>query len=140
MSSNLRVKVGRVYELDDGRVGTCKFIGSTFFKPGEWYGFELAAEYKGKNNGTVAGTNYFKCMAGQGVFVRKKKIVKESSARRGRASTLKATKKKGAVDTGRSNYRKGEDYELPKDNGGFLGERIGKASEEKLTEKKSGCN
>jgi dynactin complex subunit len=39
-----------VYELDDGRVGECKFIGRTFFKAGvDWYGFELTGDQVGKN-------------------------------------------------------------------------------------------
>ena len=40
----LEIKIGRAYELKDGRVGTLKFEGKTFFKPGVvWYGFEVNA-------------------------------------------------------------------------------------------------
>ena len=49
--------------------GIIKFIGSTTFKAGIWYGIQLE-KANGKNNGTVKDRAYFKCDTNYGVFVK----------------------------------------------------------------------
>merc|ERR1719443_1408592 len=120
------VKLGKAYELDDGRVGTVKFIGKTFFKPGVvWIGLELT-KGDGKNNGSVQGTDYFTCkVKGKGVFVQIEKIKDKASGKSGK--TVKSdVKKDGALATGRSDYDAAK-FETA-DTGGFLSEKNVKAS------------
>jgi len=129
-------KIGRVYELDDGRIGTIKFIGRTFFKPGvDWYGFELTADFEGKNNGTVQGTSYFKCPAGKGTFVKRDKIVAMASSRS--AGGPKAKHKAGSRETGR-NKALGPKYEVTNDDENFLAEKNAAVAGEGSVEKKEG--
>merc|ERR1719167_1894686 len=91
----LILKKFHTYELVDGRIGTLKFEGKTFFKPGViWYGFELGDSFEGNNDGTVAGGNYFKCKKGQGVFVKRGKIKGKASARDARVGKKKLNTKK----------------------------------------------
>lgn len=74
------LKMNWTYELEDGRIGTVKFMGSTEFAKGDWIGLELAEEFKGKHNGTVEGTKYFAVQKkGQGVMVKASKIKKRVS-------------------------------------------------------------
>jgi len=69
------VRVNRVYQLTDGRIGTCKFIGKTRFAKGTWIGLALNDGHgKGKHDGTVYGKRYFRCRAGMGIFVKPDKI------------------------------------------------------------------
>ncbi|GAA31617.2 phosphatidylinositol glycan class U [Clonorchis sinensis] len=49
------------------RRGVIRYIGSTEFAPGTWYGIELDQPL-GKNNGSVAGVRYFQCPVGHGIF------------------------------------------------------------------------
>lgn len=76
------IHVGKMYELDDGRFGTCMFLGRTLFKKkGLWVGLQLE-NAKGKHNGTVHGKKYFLCREDRGVFVRPcriKRLVTEIS-------------------------------------------------------------
>ncbi|GET87982.1 hypothetical protein, conserved [Leishmania tarentolae] len=51
------------------RRGILRFYGLTDFAEGEWAGVELVG-CDGRNDGTVKGVFYFKCAAGQGIFVR----------------------------------------------------------------------
>lgn len=55
-------------------VGTVRFVGQTAFAAGKWVGIELD-EPTGKNDGSVAGTRYFACTDGHGVFVRASMVV-----------------------------------------------------------------
>jgi len=68
------IHVGKMYELDDGRMGLCMFMGRTLFnKKGFWVGLQLE-NAKGKHNGTVFGRKYFLCREGKGIFVRPHRI------------------------------------------------------------------
>ncbi|KAI9795502.1 MAG: hypothetical protein M1835_005634 [Candelina submexicana] len=62
-------ELGQTIELQDGRVGTVRYIGGTHFAAGDWIGIELE-DASGKNDGAVQGERYFDCDAGHGMFVR----------------------------------------------------------------------
>ncbi|KAK5136854.1 hypothetical protein LTR08_001776 [Meristemomyces frigidus] len=61
--------VGQQIELNDGRVATVRFAGTTSFQLGDWIGVELD-EATGKNDGSVKGERYFECEPGYGMFLR----------------------------------------------------------------------
>lgn len=69
MSSNPPLAPGQKVELNDLRIGTVRFVGTTSFQTGEWVGVELE-EASGKNDGSVQGKRYFECAAGYGIFCR----------------------------------------------------------------------
>jgi len=128
----LEIKIGRAYQLKDGRIGKLKFEGKTFFKPGVvWYGFELSAEFDGKNNGSVSGVPYFKCKKGKGVFVKRNKIEKMVANSMFTADARKVERKKGALETGRSEYDAAE-FEIPDDGGDLNTQRVKKSSNKHL--------
>ncbi|KAK3696135.1 hypothetical protein LTR37_018106 [Vermiconidia calcicola] len=60
---------GQKIELNDGRVATIRFVGTTSFQTGDWVGVELE-EATGKNDGSVKGERYFQCEQGYGMFLR----------------------------------------------------------------------
>ena len=62
-------KLGQTVQLNDGRKGIVRFIGTTSFQVGEWVGIELE-EKTGKNDGSVRGERYFDCPMGYGMFVK----------------------------------------------------------------------
>lgn len=62
-------QVGQTVELQDGRIATVKFAGSTDFAPGDWLGVELETA-SGKNDGAVKGQRYFDCEPSFGMFVK----------------------------------------------------------------------
>ncbi|KAI5962149.1 NIP100 [Candida pseudojiufengensis] len=66
--------VGDLVKVKD-EVGTIRFIGSTKFAPGKWYGIELNHP-NGKNDGSIQGVKYFECSKEglYGVFVRESMI------------------------------------------------------------------
>merc|ERR1719419_1466656 len=135
-NERLIIKKGHTYELADGRIGTLKFEGKTQFKPGVvWYGFELGPDFKGKNDGTVAGVNYFKCAKGQGVFVKRNKIKGKASARKSKQGE-KAEHKAGAVETGRQEYLDG--FEVKDDGSDFLDPKTKHVGDAEKAEKKLG--
>ncbi|GAA5897736.1 hypothetical protein JCM8208_000245 [Rhodotorula glutinis] len=54
-------------------IGHVRFVGQTAFAPGKWVGVELDGP-GGKNDGSVAGTRYFSCAEGCGVFVKDRMV------------------------------------------------------------------
>ncbi|KAJ1858243.1 hypothetical protein LPJ57_007051 [Coemansia sp. RSA 486] len=55
------------------RRGVVRFVGKTQFRPGFWVGIEYD-EPVGKNDGSVDGVSYFKCVPEHGSFVRPDKV------------------------------------------------------------------
>jgi len=77
--SRFNLQVGdSVRILKSGLNGRVRFVGQTYFKPGEWVGIELETS-EGKNDGTVHGTRYFHCAPGRGIFVRPSAIIVQGS-------------------------------------------------------------
>ncbi|EME49940.1 hypothetical protein DOTSEDRAFT_77089 [Dothistroma septosporum NZE10] len=63
------LSVGLKVELNDGRIGSIRYVGTTAFAIGEWVGVELE-EATGKNDGSIQGTRYFECAPAHGIFCR----------------------------------------------------------------------
>jgi predicted nucleic acid-binding Zn-ribbon protein len=66
--------------IDYPRKGVVRFAGTTEFAEGQWVGVELNPQWQGKNSGTVAGVDYFKCLDGQGAFIRPELVVQVDGA------------------------------------------------------------
>jgi len=64
--------IGRLITLA-GQSGIVRFMGETQFAAGIWVGVELDKPL-GKNNGAVAGVEYFTCEQGRGIFVREEVV------------------------------------------------------------------
>ncbi|KAI0663349.1 hypothetical protein C8Q70DRAFT_1042120 [Cubamyces menziesii] len=76
-------RAGRAFEVGDnvrieslGFEGILRYVGEIDGKPGIWAGVELSGGFagKGKNNGSVAGKQYFTCPPNCGVFVATTKL------------------------------------------------------------------
>ncbi|KAI1795501.1 hypothetical protein LXA43DRAFT_723290 [Ganoderma leucocontextum] len=76
-------RAGRPFDVDDnvrieslGFEGVLRYFGEIDGKPGMWAGVELSGGFvgKGKNNGSVAGKQYFTCPPNCGVFVASTKL------------------------------------------------------------------
>ncbi|RDX54967.1 hypothetical protein OH76DRAFT_1397294 [Lentinus brumalis] len=76
-------RAGRGFEVGDnvrieslGFEGVLRYFGEIDGKPGMWAGVELGGGFagKGKNNGSVAGKQYFTCPPNCGVFVASTKL------------------------------------------------------------------
>ena len=78
MSTKKKVsyKVGNHVILNQDREGFIRYIGTTSFGSGKWYGIELSNGNVGQHNGTFAGKKYFECDELRGIFVRKKEILR----------------------------------------------------------------
>ena len=61
--------------MNGNKLGTLQFCGTTEFAGGIWAGIALD-EPEGKNDGSVKGVPYFKCLPEHGVFVPPNKISK----------------------------------------------------------------
>eukprot|EP00946_MAST-07B_sp_MAST-7B-sp1_P003122 g3122.t1 len=73
----MSVRVGTHVKVG-AKKGVVRFIGTTSFADGEWYGVELN-EPKGKNDGTVNGETYFSCAPLHGLFCKKAQVRKDRS-------------------------------------------------------------
>ncbi|TKA71472.1 hypothetical protein B0A49_02952 [Cryomyces minteri] len=69
MTTDLNLHLNQLIELNDGRIGTIRFLGTTNFAPGDWVGVEFE-DAVGKNNGSVQGERYFDCEAGHGLLTK----------------------------------------------------------------------
>ncbi|EDV97986.1 GH14394 [Drosophila grimshawi] len=57
--------------------GRIAYVGRTSFAGGQWFGIVLD-EPRGKNNGTIRGSTYFKCPPNYGLFVRAQQLQLQS--------------------------------------------------------------
>eukprot|EP01061_Rhynchopus_euleeides_P021078 TRINITY_DN3427_c3_g3_i1.p1 TRINITY_DN3427_c3_g3~~TRINITY_DN3427_c3_g3_i1.p1 ORF type:complete len:248 (+),score=73.90 TRINITY_DN3427_c3_g3_i1:45-746(+) len=73
MDSDLKIEKGchvcATVKGGEQKEGVVRFVGTTYFAPGQWVGIELAAP-EGKNNGTVQDRQYFSCPPLHGIFVK----------------------------------------------------------------------
>uniref|UniRef100_A0A7N6BNN2 CAP-Gly domain-containing protein n=1 Tax=Anabas testudineus TaxID=64144 RepID=A0A7N6BNN2_ANATE len=69
------IRLGDRVVIAGQKVGTLRFCGSTEFSGGLWAGVELDKS-EGKNNGSVAGVQYFTCRIKHGIFAPLSKISK----------------------------------------------------------------
>jgi DNA repair exonuclease SbcCD ATPase subunit len=68
------VEVLPVPPQQERRRGVVRFVGLTDFADGEWVGVEVVGS-EGRNDGSVKGQSYFKCLPGQGIFVRPNLVI-----------------------------------------------------------------
>ncbi|KFV94365.1 CAP-Gly domain-containing linker protein 4, partial [Eurypyga helias] len=61
------IRVGDRVLVVGQRTGTVRFCGTTKFAPGCWCGIELDKPH-GKNDGSVGGVQYFRCLPRYGIF------------------------------------------------------------------------
>lgn len=73
--SNAGLRLGDRVMIAGQKVGTLRFCGSTEFSTGLWAGVELDRS-EGKNDGSVAGVQYFTCPLRYGIFAPLSKITK----------------------------------------------------------------
>ena len=78
MATNLELqpRVGSLVSIQangDHGLGVVRFMGTTAFMPGLWFGLELDHP-RGKNNGSINGEAYFECKSLHGLFVRRSGI------------------------------------------------------------------
>lgn len=105
------LKIGDRVSIDDIYEGTLKFYGVTKFARGLWAGIVLDYE-KGKNNGSVNGIVYFKCLPFYGVFVlasRVKKMVEPSKTQQS-ASRNPVNVNKGKIEISHISSRLAENF------------------------------
>ncbi|XP_042300091.1 LOW QUALITY PROTEIN: CAP-Gly domain-containing linker protein 4 [Sceloporus undulatus] len=81
MLGTLGLKLGDQVVIAGQKVGTLRFCGTTEFASGQWAGIELD-EPEGKNNGSVAKVQYFKCAPKHGIFAPLSKISKVSERKK----------------------------------------------------------
>ncbi|XP_051502580.1 CAP-Gly domain-containing linker protein 4-like isoform X4 [Myxocyprinus asiaticus] len=79
--SSMGLHLGDKVVIAGQKVGTLQFCGSTEFAGGLWAGVELHQPV-GKNDGSVAGVQYFICPVKHGIFAPLSKISKLSERRK----------------------------------------------------------
>lgn len=75
--ASMGIRLGDRVVIAGQKVGTLRFCGSTEFSGGLWAGVELDKP-EGKNDGSVAGVQYFTCRIKHGIFAPLSKISKPS--------------------------------------------------------------
>ncbi|KAG7240020.1 hypothetical protein INR49_028019, partial [Caranx melampygus] len=73
--ATMGIRLGERVVIAGQKVGTLRFCGSTEFSGGLWAGVELDKP-EGKNDGSVAGVQYFTCRSKHGIFAPLSKISK----------------------------------------------------------------
>uniref|UniRef100_A0A3Q2R3A7 CAP-Gly domain containing linker protein family member 4 n=1 Tax=Fundulus heteroclitus TaxID=8078 RepID=A0A3Q2R3A7_FUNHE len=73
--ASMGIRLGDRVVIAGQKVGTLRFCGSTEFSGGLWAGVELDKP-EGKNDGSVAGVQYFTCRLKHGIFAPLSKISK----------------------------------------------------------------
>ncbi|XP_076835244.1 kinesin-like protein KIF13B isoform X2 [Brachyhypopomus gauderio] len=67
------LRVGESVMVANSKCGTVRYVGHTDFSDGVWVGVELDTP-AGKNDGSVAGRQYFSCKPGHGMLVRPDRV------------------------------------------------------------------
>ncbi|XP_073322671.1 CAP-Gly domain-containing linker protein 4 isoform X1 [Pagrus major] len=86
--ATMGIRLGDCVVIAGQKVGTLRFCGSTEFSGGLWAGVELDKP-EGKNDGSVAGVQYFTCRMKHGIFAPLSKISKPLE--RHKTSTIKTS-------------------------------------------------
>uniref|UniRef100_A0A3Q3IAJ2 CAP-Gly domain-containing protein n=1 Tax=Monopterus albus TaxID=43700 RepID=A0A3Q3IAJ2_MONAL len=86
--ATMGIQLGDRVVIAGQKVGTLRFCGSTEFAGGLWAGVELDKP-EGKNDGSVAGVQYFTCRVKHGIFSPLPKILKPLE--RHKTSTTKSS-------------------------------------------------
>ncbi|XP_035024495.1 CAP-Gly domain-containing linker protein 4 [Hippoglossus stenolepis] len=86
--ATMGIRLGDRVVIAGQKVGTLRFCGSTEFSGGLWAGVELDKP-EGKNDGSVAGVQYFTCLIKHGIFAPLSKISKPLE--RHKSSTTKTS-------------------------------------------------
>ncbi|XP_036981084.1 CAP-Gly domain-containing linker protein 4-like isoform X2 [Acanthopagrus latus] len=86
--ATMGIRLGDCVVIAGQKVGTLRFCGSTEFSGGLWAGVELDKP-EGKNDGSVAGVQYFTCRMKHGIFAPLSKISKPLE--RHKTSTVKTS-------------------------------------------------
>ncbi|KAM9842762.1 CAP-Gly domain-containing linker protein 4 [Aulostomus maculatus] len=86
--ATLGIRLGDRVVIAGQKVGTLRFCGSTEFSGGLWAGVELDKP-EGKNDGSVAGVQYFTCRSKHGIFAPLSKVSKPLE--RHKSSTMKTS-------------------------------------------------
>ncbi|XP_008299998.1 CAP-Gly domain-containing linker protein 4 isoform X1 [Stegastes partitus] len=86
--ASMGIRLGDRVVIAGQKAGTLRFCGSTEFSGGLWAGVELDKP-EGKNDGSVAGVQYFTCRIKHGIFAPLSKISKPSE--RHKTSTTKTS-------------------------------------------------
>ncbi|XP_061599444.1 CAP-Gly domain-containing linker protein 4-like isoform X2 [Cololabis saira] len=73
--ASMGLRLGDCVVIAGQKVGTLRFCGNTEFSGGLWAGVELDKP-EGKNDGSVAGVQYFTCQIKHGIFAPLSKISK----------------------------------------------------------------
>lgn len=79
------IHLGSRVLLTDRKTGIVRFIGTTKFAAGIWYGIELSRQL-GKHDGSIQGVRYFRCPDRYGAFVQFGRIAQILPPSRGAAS------------------------------------------------------
>uniref|UniRef100_UPI003AAC2835 CAP-Gly domain-containing linker protein 4 isoform X1 n=1 Tax=Centroberyx gerrardi TaxID=166262 RepID=UPI003AAC2835 len=79
--ATMGIRLGDRVVIAGQKVGTLRFCGSTEFSGGLWAGVELD-QPEGKNDGSVAGVQYFNCRLKHGIFAPLSKISKPLERRK----------------------------------------------------------
>lgn len=72
---SIRVCHGDYVELEDGRLGTVRYVGTPSNQTQVWIGISLS-EPSGRHNGTERGIKYWTDKSKHGIFVKPTQIVK----------------------------------------------------------------
>lgn len=88
--AGMGLRLGQCVVIAGQKVGTLRFCGSTEFSGGLWAGVELDRP-EGKNDGSVAGVQYFTCRMKHGIFAPLSKISKPSERTKNSGGTKTST-------------------------------------------------
>ncbi|KAM3849552.1 CAP-Gly domain-containing linker protein 4-like [Diretmus argenteus] len=98
--SAMGIRLGHRVVIAGQKIGTLRFCGSTEFSGGLWAGVELD-QPEGKNDGSVAGVQYFTCQIKHGIFAPLSKISKPLERRKTTTKTSTPIRPPRRIDLSR---------------------------------------